>query len=1306
MKESVTIAKEANSKKESSPTRSDKSIQRLRNAPERQLGSLRDVIGNIRRNGGTPSVESIATELSVMPSSDRASALLALQQTHGNQYVQRVVTGIQAKLKIGQPNDIYEQEADKVADVVMRMPEPEVQRQVEEEKEKKEEELIQTKPISEQITPLVQRQVEEEEEGELQAKELSGQTLSVTTNEELRRQLEEEEEEELQTKALPNQTSEVTSDLESRINAIGGGGQPLPASTRAFFEPRFGYDFSQVRAHTDAEADTLNRALNARAFTAGQDIFFRQGAYNLGSRQGRELLAHELTHVVQQNRQALKVQRFTEAICIQRDNEPSTITPAGEGDYRSFVEEVIRLFETSVEFYSLTPSPLGSRAGGGAAETLQQIGRILASWRTTYNNAHRIIADNLSGDADLGERLRHSYQAAVETLHRSTGDRPRVNVILIAAPPEAEDEFIASATDYASSYFMNPRGGDIVVVRENIASPSDLFDQVEAVHSERMIRRIDIFAHGTIDPTNQIRFGADWYTTQQIQDEANSRQYQSSYIQSVSRFDRSSLIEVHACRLGGGRGEEFLTGLGRSIGGTHGQEVVGYQQRWVPRRFEVTWRGIQVRNTQNDIYGPNALPDRNRQPRDHNRFIQAFEARAVRTFDGVAAGSMEVQRYLNDAERAGGEVTHQRKIEIMRAMYDENECWLIGYMYAGARPALQDPAAGVRSRRYTFTREEGDWSHRTLSVTIEPPFSWSQFEGTSDEMRRLIQAYHELPPTPIPATIAPRTGHDPHRPPIPLGELEIQMPGWRSSPVSEASTHTVQPQMMPSEREPAIQMKPTPDEGSANSSPIQKASAQQVGNRKQRLEDEVPESVEQAVWRVGAPPVEISSLVSLLDMNTRSRIEAIRGNGNEIPLPLRRTAENNQGVNLSDVQIHTGGQADQLTKDLNAEGFTIGRDVFLTSEAAQKPEIVAHEFQHAAENDQFKLHFWTTDQERTVYIRRLRSVLTGPPPQRYDQTNGPNNILNELYDRTVPPISESSNNQHQLTLFFQEYGGVQVFVRDWATCLRRMADAQRFQLQPPERTRDPHEQRMTALAWYRRFINMRIDRVYAIDEQVRLLGDQIIYPLQERQQVQQQRTAPQRQARESNWRTQMQSYFRRNPSSQISRLSLWIIGNWISLFNAQDPLGNAANSLGWGVMETTTRETSVLALSRPLEQERSTGMDLGRNYFLEIHQNYAGAFQRLFTEAMALQQSLYGGRSRDQPAYEFLHNNRPHWQTVRNSLTYSNWLRLNGLQFCWDGHWNQPSSRAAPSDHACLRTAGISIASGGGWQHTAVNIEQ
>ena len=102
--------------------------------------------------------------------------ILFLQRTAGNQAVSRLMRSgaLQAKLRIGQPGDVYEQEADRVADAVMRMPEPGVQRQVEPEEE--EEEMLQTKPLVDQITPLVQvqRQEEPEEEEEmLQAKPLA-----------------------------------------------------------------------------------------------------------------------------------------------------------------------------------------------------------------------------------------------------------------------------------------------------------------------------------------------------------------------------------------------------------------------------------------------------------------------------------------------------------------------------------------------------------------------------------------------------------------------------------------------------------------------------------------------------------------------------------------------------------------------------------------------------------------------------------------------------------------------------------------------------------------------------------------------------------------------------------------------------------------------------------------------------------------------------------------------------------------------------------------------------------------------------
>src|SRR2546425_13179281 len=77
-------------------------------------------------------------------------------------------------------------------------------------------------------------------------------------------------------------------------------GQPLDAGTRAFMEPRFGHDFSQVRVHTDSRAAESAQAVNALAYTVGRDVVFGEGEYEPGTSHGRRLLAHELTHVVQQ----------------------------------------------------------------------------------------------------------------------------------------------------------------------------------------------------------------------------------------------------------------------------------------------------------------------------------------------------------------------------------------------------------------------------------------------------------------------------------------------------------------------------------------------------------------------------------------------------------------------------------------------------------------------------------------------------------------------------------------------------------------------------------------------------------------------------------------------------------------------------------------------------------------------------------------------------------------------------------------------------------------------------------------------
>jgi len=93
---------------------------------------------------------------------------------------------------------------------------------------------------------------------------------------------------------------EASPEVEAAIEQESGKGQPLPADIQEKMEAAFGEDFSAVRIHTDSKAQELNDAVQARAFTTEKDIFFNQGSFDPSSQEGQELLAHELTHVLQQ----------------------------------------------------------------------------------------------------------------------------------------------------------------------------------------------------------------------------------------------------------------------------------------------------------------------------------------------------------------------------------------------------------------------------------------------------------------------------------------------------------------------------------------------------------------------------------------------------------------------------------------------------------------------------------------------------------------------------------------------------------------------------------------------------------------------------------------------------------------------------------------------------------------------------------------------------------------------------------------------------------------------------------------------
>lgn len=203
----------------------------------------------------------------------------------------------QAKLTVNQPGDKYEQEADAVADRVLRMGDSD---SVQREDAVEEEEQVQAKPLAGAISPLVQREGEEDEDEEdhkpVQAKALSG--ASPMLQREGEDGEEEKDEEQAQRKESGGGQSPDVSGVVSQ--GLSGGGQPLDDQTRAFMEPRFGHDFSQVRIHTDSRASQSSEQIAARAYTVGSDIAFRSGEFSPGSSDGKRLLAHELTHVVQQ----------------------------------------------------------------------------------------------------------------------------------------------------------------------------------------------------------------------------------------------------------------------------------------------------------------------------------------------------------------------------------------------------------------------------------------------------------------------------------------------------------------------------------------------------------------------------------------------------------------------------------------------------------------------------------------------------------------------------------------------------------------------------------------------------------------------------------------------------------------------------------------------------------------------------------------------------------------------------------------------------------------------------------------------
>ena len=186
-----------------------------------------------------------------------------------------VVPAVQMKMTVNKPGDKFEQEADKMADKVMRMPAP--------------------------ASPIKEEKLQRQPADKLQKKDDEKIQKAPATTEKFQRK-------------AGDSAPAVGANVQSAIQNQTAGGQPLSADVRSYMEPRFGADFSNVRIHNDPEAAGLSNQLSARAFTYQNHVFFSRDQYQPGTSEGKQLLAHELTHTIQQGHS------------IQRSPQVSTTT--------------------------------------------------------------------------------------------------------------------------------------------------------------------------------------------------------------------------------------------------------------------------------------------------------------------------------------------------------------------------------------------------------------------------------------------------------------------------------------------------------------------------------------------------------------------------------------------------------------------------------------------------------------------------------------------------------------------------------------------------------------------------------------------------------------------------------------------------------------------------------------------------------------------------------------------------------------------------------------------------------------------
>jgi hypothetical protein len=261
------------------PNTENEQMKKVRSDNQSDTAALqKSDVNRIQRAIDNPSSETLTPDV-----------VQSLQSSHGNQFVSRLIQRmedgnaatplkfpIQAKMSVTAADDQYEQEADAVAQsVVQKMGQNDVQRDSMDEEE--------------MMMKRIQRDSMDEEE--MMMKRIQREEMDEEEMMQMKR---------IQRAEVGEEGGEISSGLESEIESARGGGQSLPDSIARDMGNAMGADLSGVNIHTGSQADSLNEAVQSRAFTTGNDIFMRSTEYQPETKSGQELLAHELTHTVQQ----------------------------------------------------------------------------------------------------------------------------------------------------------------------------------------------------------------------------------------------------------------------------------------------------------------------------------------------------------------------------------------------------------------------------------------------------------------------------------------------------------------------------------------------------------------------------------------------------------------------------------------------------------------------------------------------------------------------------------------------------------------------------------------------------------------------------------------------------------------------------------------------------------------------------------------------------------------------------------------------------------------------------------------------